>query len=284
MFLKRHFSRFSHLSRMSSNFFLSFFAMRSHSLSFPSYSSFSFPENLRSILARAVAASLNWICPVSLTSYCTRCHSTYGCQRSRGFSPPISHLTRQQPCVRTFFSVTTNFCDPWEWISFWSVLTLAFTLHESKCRSTRSVSSTTIMSWVISAYISPPSLFPLFYRCIFPYTFLHTMSACTLYIFVLSYVSSCVFLEWYFFFPFPSSQRASPFFTLYPVQLSYVYIWYTEYLLFLEVLHLLTSVLESATSPSRSGSTSCSTYDGGTQLHYRQQLRLEASTTQPPER
>lgn len=104
-------------SRMSSNSFLFFFLrdalsfppLRSHPLALPSLS----PRTCVLVLARAVAAPLNWIFPVSLTSYCTRCHSTYGCQRSRGFSPPTSHLTRQrQPCVRTFFFRYDGFLRP----------------------------------------------------------------------------------------------------------------------------------------------------------------------------
>jgi len=74
-------------------------------LSYPLLRSlFPFPRNF-SFLARAIAAPLNWIFPISFTSYYIRCHSTYGCQRSREFSPSTSHFTRQrQPCVRTFFS------------------------------------------------------------------------------------------------------------------------------------------------------------------------------------
>lgn len=108
MSLKR---RFSCSSRLAHVFQFFFFFFRD-ALSCPSriLSPFlpSLPENLRSVLARA--APLNWIFLVSLTSYCTRCHSTYGCQRSRGFSSSTSHLARQrQPCVRTFFSVQRIF-------------------------------------------------------------------------------------------------------------------------------------------------------------------------------
>lgn len=84
-------------SRMSSNSFLFFLTMRSPcSLSFTCTFSYflPFPRELTfRPRPRAVAATLNWIFPVSLTSYCIRCHSTYGCQRSRVFSPPTSHDT-----------------------------------------------------------------------------------------------------------------------------------------------------------------------------------------------
>lgn len=186
---------------------LLFFSLRSRSLSlaralslFPPL----FPRNLRPVLARAVAAPLNWIFPVSLTSYCTRCHSTYGCQRSRGISPPTSHLARQrQPCVRTFFFPARRIfathesgflSDPYP--------RSAFTLHASKCRPGRPVSSTTIMSRVISACIpSARPLAPLFYRRIFPYSYPlpspppRAISVCTSRILVSFHVSSRVFPE-----------------------------------------------------------------------------------------
>lgn len=117
VFLKRRFScfcRLAHVFLFFSFFFSPLFArcalVPSPSLA-PSRSLSSLsPRTRASVLARAVAAPLNWIFPVSFASYCTRCHSTYGCQRSRGFSPPTSHLARQrQPCVRTFFSVRRIF-------------------------------------------------------------------------------------------------------------------------------------------------------------------------------
>lgn len=207
-------------------------------------------------------------------------HSTYGCQRSRGISPPTSHLTRQrQPCVRTFFSARRIFAthesgflsDPYS---------LAFILHASKCRPSP-VSSTTIMSQVISACISLSSFRPLVLSLhLFLLVSPHDISLHIAYSRIISRVISRVSRVILFSpFPRPLPQRAFAVFALHLVQPPYAR--YTEYLLFLGVLHpSITSVLESATTSS-SRSTSCSTYDDGTQLHYRQQLRLEASTTRP---
>lgn len=171
MSLKRRFSCFSRLAHVFRS--LSFSFLLRDALAPSPLPSPPFPENLRPVLARAVAAPLNWIFPVSLTSYCTRCHSTYGCQRSRGFSPPTSHLTRQrQPCVRTFF-----FSARWIFaIRESGFLSDPYRRSRSpfmhQCRSGRPVSSATIMSQVTSACISPslpPSPPPsLFYRRILP--------------------------------------------------------------------------------------------------------------------
>lgn len=180
-----------------------------------------------------------------------------------------------------FFFGTTDFCDPWEWISFWSILALAFTLHASKCRPSRPVSSTTIMFRVISACISLSSSRPLVLSLhLFLLVSPHDISLHIAYSRIISRVISRVSRVILFSpFPRPLPQRAFAVFALHLVQPPYAR--YTEYLLFLGVLHpSITSVLESATTSS-SRSTSCSTYDDGTQLHYRQQLRLEASTTRP---
>lgn len=139
-------------------------------------------------------------------------------------------------------------------------------------------------------YLSTSSSFPL---VLSPTSFLtpvlRTITVCTSHILVSFHMSSRVFPR---VIPLsPSLSLPPPFSPLKcvrsfcaPLRTASARSIYTEYLLFLEVLHpSITSVLESATtSPSRP--TSCSTYDGGTQLHYRQQLRLEASATRPPER
>lgn len=83
MSLKRRFSCFSRLAHVFR--FSSFFLGDALCSPFPR-SSLS-PTGKLAFLARAAAAPLNWIFSISLTSYCARCHSTYGCQRSRGFFP-----------------------------------------------------------------------------------------------------------------------------------------------------------------------------------------------------
>lgn len=104
-------------SRMSSNSLLFFLAMHSGSLSLALPS----PRRGETCVPRprAVAAPLNWIFSISLTSYCTRCHSTYGCQRSRGFFPSDLSSRATAATLRShFFFGTADFCDPREWISF----------------------------------------------------------------------------------------------------------------------------------------------------------------------
>lgn len=52
---------------------------------------------------------LNWIFPISLTSYCTRCHSTYGCQRSREDSSPLTSLDSGNLAFALFFRIRRIF-------------------------------------------------------------------------------------------------------------------------------------------------------------------------------
>lgn len=71
-----------------------FFSRLSFSLS-PSYSfalvsSSHFSQTIPAFHLLSVAATLNWIFPVSFTSYCSRWHSTYKCQQSRDFSVELT--------------------------------------------------------------------------------------------------------------------------------------------------------------------------------------------------
>lgn len=187
MSLKRRFSCFSRLAHV--------FQFFSFSLA-PSRSSFPLPENLRSVLARAVAAPLNWIFPVSLTSYCTRCHSTYGCQRSRGFSPPTSHLTRQrQPCVRTFFFRYDGFLRPVR-VDFFLIRTRA-RVHPScikvSFRSFGFFYHDNVPGYFPACISSPSSFPPCFIAASFLTHFCTRYQFAALHILVLFHMSSRVF-------------------------------------------------------------------------------------------